>query len=341
MQVTHAPDPGPTAPGPPPESLWSAILPRALEAARQGLVTEALEQLEVLRATGVLDPDSPDTVWLLATTLDCRLARGDLAEAMAAADELADHLDRPGTAGAVAHHATGELAAALNEPEVAAVHFAAAGARLNDTAADPALVPWRVGAALAALRLGRRTEAAALAHDQVALARATGSPYATALALRTLATTDPGGDRVALLRQARASLRGEPDGRLAAQLDTDLAGLLLLPGEESACAEALGLLRSAEEYAGRHQLWPLQGRVRRLLERLGEPPRRVESEALAALTVSERRIARLAAEGLTNRQISAELVVTVKAVEWHLSHVYRKLGIRSRTRLAGTLGATA
>ena len=41
-----------------------------------------------------------------------------------------------------------------------------------------------------------------------------------------------------------------------------------------------------------------------------------------------------------NRQIASELVVTVKAVEWHLSHVYRKLGISSRVNLAETLGAS-
>ena len=88
------------------------------------------------------------------------------------------------------------------------------------------------------------------------------------------------------------------------------------------------------------RLWPLQGRVRRILDRLGEQPRKVETEAMAALTASERRVARMAAEGLTNRQIAGELVVTVKAVEWHLSHVYRKLGISSRADLKETLGAT-
>ncbi|HRD63599.1 MAG TPA: helix-turn-helix transcriptional regulator, partial [Nocardioides sp.] len=103
---------------------------------------------------------------------------------------------------------------------------------------------------------------------------------------------------------------------------------------------ALALLRSAEEHAGRQELWPLQGRVRRLLDRLGQQPRRVQTEAMAALTASERRVARMAAEGLTNRQIAAELVVTVKAVEWHLSHVYRKLGISSRTNLSATLGVS-
>jgi DNA-binding NarL/FixJ family response regulator len=46
----------------------------------------------------------------------------------------------------------------------------------------------------------------------------------------------------------------------------------------------------------------------------------------------------MAAAGMTNREIAAELAVTVKAVEWHLSNVYRKLKIRGRTGLADTLG---
>jgi DNA-binding NarL/FixJ family response regulator len=109
-------------------------------------------------------------------------------------------------------------------------------------------------------------------------------------------------------------------------------------GRDEDAREALGLLRAAETYAGQEELWPLQGRVRWLLERLGEPARPAPGEVLAALTTTERRVARLAAAGCTNREIAGQLVVTVKAVEWHLSHVYRKLGIRSRTMLAGTLG---
>ena len=53
-----------------------------------------------------------------------------------------------------------------------------------------------------------------------------------------------------------------------------------------------------------------------------------------ALTASERRVATLAAEGQTNRDIAQTLFVTPKTVEVHLSSTYRKLGIRSRRDLA-------
>jgi DNA-binding CsgD family transcriptional regulator len=102
-------------------------------------------------------------------------------------------------------------------------------------------------------------------------------------------------------------------------------------------AEAVGLLRGAERYAAREGLWPLHRRIARLLERSGEHARPLAGQTLARLTPAERRVARLAATGLTNRQIADALAVTVKGVEWHLSRVYRKLGIGSRAALAGLL----
>jgi DNA-binding NarL/FixJ family response regulator len=301
---------------------------------REGAITEALAEL-----TGDLPGLSDeDRAALIATTIECRLARGDVSEAMSLGTELTPYLDLPGLPGAVAHHAKGELAAAVDDPDLAAEHFTIAGERTDDSAEHLDLVPWRSGAALALVRAGHRRAAAELADAHLEAATASGSSYAVAQALRTMGTAHPGGQRLAMLRQARAALTGLRAERLGAQIDTDLAGLLLLTATEEATSEALELLRSAESYAGREELWPLQGRIRRLLDRAGAAPRRVHSEALASLTASEQRVARLAADGLTNRQIAEQLVVTVKAVEWHLSHVYRKLGINSRIHLAGTLG---
>ncbi|MCW2764526.1 MAG: regulatory protein LuxR [Nocardioides sp.] len=327
-----------TAQGSLPPSLVapSAHLDTVRELIRQGRVTDALAELTDARA---LARSVEERAGLTAAMIDCRLARGDLAEAMALAAELSPYLDLPGLPGAVVHHVKGELASALGDPDLAVEHFTAAGELTDDSAEHLELVPWRSGAVLALVRAGHRRAATDLADAHLAAAVASGSSYAVALALRTMGTAHPGGERLAILRRARGALAGLDAARLAAQIDTDLAGLLILEHAATATAEALLLLRAAEEYATGEQLRPLQGRVRRLLDRAGEVPKRPHSEALASLTASERRVARLAAQGLTNRQIAEELVVTVKAVEWHLSHVYRKLGISSRTHLASTLGA--
>ena len=60
-----------------------------------------------------------------------------------------------------------------------------------------------------------------------------------------------------------------------------------------------------------------------------------------SLTASEDRVAALAAEGLTNREIAQRLFVSVKAVQWHLRNVYRKLDIGSRGELPVALGLGA
>ncbi|HWM73073.1 MAG TPA: LuxR C-terminal-related transcriptional regulator [Nocardioides sp.] len=308
---------------------------------REGAIGEAVSILGLL--------GDPDVAELLGTAerslryaalLECRVARGDLAGAMALGHGLADFLAAPGLTAAIAHHASGELASALGDPDLALKHFLAVGEETADDPVSPELLPWRAGAALALLRLGRGQEAAEFAELHHAEALATGSAYAIAVALRTLAATVTGGERVALLRQARATLDGVPADRLLAQIDTDLAGALLL-SRDVETSEALAMLRAAESFAGRQELWPLQKRVRRLLDHLGEAPQQIDSEAVASLTAAERRVAALAAEGLTNRQIAEQLLVSIKAIEWHLSNVYRKLEIRSRKALAPSIGATA
>jgi DNA-binding CsgD family transcriptional regulator len=62
-------------------------------------------------------------------------------------------------------------------------------------------------------------------------------------------------------------------------------------------------------------------------------------KAAGELTEAERRVVELAVEGLSNKEIARALFVTVPTVETHLSHVYAKLGVRSRAQLAGRLSA--
>jgi DNA-binding CsgD family transcriptional regulator len=66
-------------------------------------------------------------------------------------------------------------------------------------------------------------------------------------------------------------------------------------------------------------------------------PRRVVLTGLEALTASERRIAELAAEGLSNLEIAQTLYVTARTLEGHLTQVFRKLQLGSRDGLPAAL----
>ena len=79
------------------------------------------------------------------------------------------------------------------------------------------------------------------------------------------------------------------------------------------------------------RLWAAQSRAE--LDRLRS--RRAAGE----LTAAEQRVAELAAEGQSNKEIAAALFVSVHTVELHLSHAYAKLGVRSRAQLAHRLGS--
>jgi DNA-binding CsgD family transcriptional regulator len=69
----------------------------------------------------------------------------------------------------------------------------------------------------------------------------------------------------------------------------------------------------------------------------GARPRRDAAHGRDALTAAELRVALMAADGMTNREIAQALFVAVRTVETHLTHAYRKLAIQSRDGLAVAL----
>ena len=73
----------------------------------------------------------------------------------------------------------------------------------------------------------------------------------------------------------------------------------------------------------------------------GARPRRPVRTGVDALTPSELRVARMAAEGMTNREIAQALFVTLRTVQVHLGRAYQKLDIASRGELAEALVAWA
>jgi DNA-binding CsgD family transcriptional regulator len=315
--------------GTPPPPAYAGPLGLAWSLLRTGQVRRADAELDAVAHEGV--PTDAQRALLGALRVDIRLATGDVTGAAETATRMAHGPDE--VTALAAELGNGEVAAAYGDHAAALEHFLAAGQHPGHD--EDLLRPWWVGAALAMVRTGRRHEGATLVRTQVEAA--TETPYALAQGLRALATAETGHDPIGVLRRARAIAADLDELRLGAQLDTDVAALMLLQPAAWPVGEAVGLLRGAERYAAREGLWPLHHRIARLLERSGEHARPLAGQTLARLTPAERRVARLAATGLTNRQIADALTVTVKGVEWHLSRVYRKLGIGSRAALAGLL----
>jgi DNA-binding CsgD family transcriptional regulator len=197
----------------------------------------------------------------------------------------------------------------------------------------PGWAAWRALKAEALDRLDRRDEAIALVEEELELSRRWGAPGTVGRTLVTLGTLerDAGLDR---LEEAVAVLEGSSAKLAHAKALTALGAALRHRRKPT---EARDPLKRALELADACGSAPLAERARSELYATGARPRTTALSGVEALTASEKRVANLAAEGQTNRDIAQTLFVTPKTVEVHLSNAYRKLGIRSRRELAGAL----
>jgi DNA-binding CsgD family transcriptional regulator len=207
--------------------------------------------------------------------------------------------------------------------------------RHADRARNPAWAPWRSFKAHALALLGRREEAVALAREEVELARAWGAPSSLGRSLRVLGEL-LGPEGTAELEEAVALLEQCP-GRV------ERARALAALGAEVRRArrptEAREPLRRALELAEVSGAQSLAEHVRSELYATGARPRTTALDGVESLTERELRVAKLAADGQTNRDIAQILYVTPKTVEVHLTNAYRKLNIGSRRELPTALTA--
>jgi ATP/maltotriose-dependent transcriptional regulator MalT len=232
----------------------------------------------------------------------------------------------------------GRLRLAQSAPEDALADFVECGRRLEAwDATNPGIVPWRSHAAAALLALGRPDEAHDLAAAELDLARLVGAPRAVGIASRA-AGLARGNDGEGLLAGAVAALEGSGADLDLARALTDLGGLLSRAGRR---VEARKPLRRAVALATAGDATALAERAREELLTTGARPRRVSLSGPESLTARERRVADMAAEGLTNKRIAQELFVTEKTVELHLRNAYHKLEIEARSQLSGVLGASS
>jgi len=198
---------------------------------------------------------------------------------------------------------------------------------------NPTDAYWRSYKAQALDRLGRSDEALELLHEELELAREWGAPATVGRVLRVLGTVDR--ERALEHLEESVDLLARSTTRLEhAKALAELGTVIRLERKPS---EAREPLYRALELANVCGATALEERVRGELGATGARPRREALSGVGSLTPSERRVADLAADGLSNREIAQELYVTPKTVEVHLSNTYRKLEIRSRRQLATAL----
>lgn len=281
--------------------------------------------------------------WDPATTLVrvmlavCLVDRGD-ADAAADAVDLPERVEQhlPGMWGwPWLPYGRARVALARGDWTAARENALAAGERLLEIQAPtPEYLPWRSLAARALGRLGDTDAATELCREELELARAAGSSRATGVALAALASLAEGERELELQREAAELLADSPARLEHARVLVGLGAAIRRSGRR---AEAREPLVEGMEVAKRCGAVALADRAYAELRASGARPRKPTRSGLEDLTPSELRVAGMAAEGLSNREIAENLFVTVKTVEFHLGQTYRKLEISSRDELGEAL----
>jgi DNA-binding CsgD family transcriptional regulator len=307
---------------------------RGFDLLRRGDLEQAQESIEAGLEEMVLWSGSEAGMvveWPTAFLGEIHTERGDLDAAEKVLDR-GNPADRSGDGPNFWRKAKIELLLARGRAEEALTLCDTYEATLG-TMQNPGPAPWRSLRAEVLDRLGRGEEATVLAAEEVEVARAWGSRQAVGRALRILGTLERESG-IEHLREAAATLEQSTARLEHAKALLALGTALRLARQPT---EAREPLRRALDIAAACSADVLAERARAELRAAGVRPRREALGGVESLTPSERRVAAMAAEELTNREIAQALFVTPKTVEVHLSNAYRKLDIRSRRELAGAL----
>ncbi len=265
--------------------------------------------------------------------VDVMLARGKLTEA---AEVFAQVGPQPAAAGHIRYLQTrARLWVASRRPDEALQDLIACGHLEREWEIHtPAFSTWRADAAPLLASLGRHDEARALAREELERCSAFGAPGPLGASLRTLGLIEPGLSGIELLEQAVAHLQRSPARLEHALALLELGAATRRAGQRAGAREPL---REALELACACGADAVAARAHDELIAAGARPRRDPTESRSNLTAAELRVARMAAEGLTNREIAQALFLTENTIETHLRSVFRKLEIRSRSQLARAL----
>jgi DNA-binding CsgD family transcriptional regulator len=201
---------------------------------------------------------------------------------------------------------------------------------------SPVAFPWRSSLALALAGTERHEEALELARTELRLAERCDVDRARGVAMRALGLLEGGPAGLQRLEAAVQALERSPARLERGWACYELGGALRRANRRR---EARPPLDRALDIALACGAQLLARRAREQLAALGARPRSVMLTGVESLTPSERRVSRLAAEGLKNTEIAQALFVSLKTVETHLRSSYRKLDIASRGELPQTLGA--